>query len=216
MNRMQKTAIGYVRVSTDEQQTQAQENSIYQYCASEGLRLVKTISEKVSSRKADRKIYDIIEQLEQGQILVCYELSRLARSGKELEQIVVDIRRKKAELHVLSGLGGQKLIVNNETNIITDMTLFMLRTVSEMERQFISERTKNALKAKQAQGVAIGRPKGKGKKVIEALEKLGMTEQELHDRKYKYEQSDSRIAKNLQVDRRTVSEYFAQSSLDKN
>ena len=148
---------GYLRVSTNRQDLNNQKNAVLKYANGLDLGQVEFIEETISSRKADRQIYPLIERLKIGDSLIIYELSRLARSMCELGFIRMKIAEKKATLHAIS----HKLIITpNSSDISTTALVFALEISAQIERQMISERTKNALQAKKAEGMILGRPKG--------------------------------------------------------
>ena len=148
---------GYLRVSTNRQDLNNQKNAVLKYANGLDLGQVEFVEETISSRKADRKIYPLIDRLKIGDSLIIYELSRLARSMCELGFIRMKIAEKKATLHAIS----HKLIITpNSSDISTTALVFALEISAQIERQMISERTKNALQAKKAEGMILGRPKG--------------------------------------------------------
>ena len=149
--------IGYARVSTDKQDAERQKLDIMAYCEKAGRPLSGVVVETVSSRKEKREVYQVVESLKAGDILVVTELSRLARSAIELDEICAKVIRAGATLKSLS----PDFTVDGS---IQGQTMkFAIGISAQMERDFISERTKSALKARKEQGVKLGRPKGKSK-----------------------------------------------------
>jgi len=196
-----KQAIGYVRVSTSEQEVEAQRAAINAAAAREGVKVSRFVEEVISSRKAERKIYEVVHGLKEGETLIVYELSRLARSIGEVFEIVQEIKRRKASLWVLkpeirTGIGGNDLQA--------DMLMFALSTAAQIERDLISERTKNSLRAKKAQGVKLGRPEGKGRKVEEAAAKKKVVPEALIESYKNRILTAAAIARLLDLDQRTV------------
>lgn len=158
----QKTAIGYVRVSTNKQDTDAQEGAILKTAHGKNLKLENIEQETISSRKQDRKIYGVADSLKAGQVLIVYEMSRLARSIPEVYEIVKRVKARKASILIISPAEiwlGAGLDPQQEMN--SDLYIFMLGQCANMERRLIAERTKNALRARKEQGVKLGRPAGK-------------------------------------------------------
>jgi DNA invertase Pin-like site-specific DNA recombinase len=149
--------IGYARVSTDKQDVERQKLDIMAYCEKEGVPLEKIVVETVSSRKATREVYKVVDSLRAGDVLVVTELSRLARSSIELDEICAKVIRAGASLKSLS----PECVVDG--SILGQTMKFALGISAQLERDFISERTKSALKARKEQGVKLGRPKGKSK-----------------------------------------------------
>lgn len=149
--------IGYTRVSTDEQSTESQELSIRRYASANQLNLDDFISEVISSRKADRLIYNLLDTLEHSDILLVTKLDRLGRGTADVLGIIDKIKTKGIKLIIIE----DNITVDaDNTSAISQMTLTILSAFSQLERDFISERTKSALKARKEQGVVLGRKKG--------------------------------------------------------
>lgn len=147
--------VGYCRVSTDKQDSERQKLDIYAFAQKEGIAVNRIVDDTVSSRKADRQIYDLVESLQEGSILIVTELSRLARSMIELNGIIASILQKGIILRVTSGP-----VDTVDASIASQTLVFALGIASQIERDLISERTKSALRARKAQGVKLGRPEG--------------------------------------------------------
>ncbi|MCF7948736.1 MAG: recombinase family protein [Spirochaetaceae bacterium] len=197
-------AIGYIRISTGKQDYENQRSAINEAAAREGMKL-SLVEDTVSSRKAERKIYNVVENLNEGETLIVYEPSRLARSIGEVFEIAQKIKRKKAGLWILqpeirTGDGGNEMQ--------SDLLLFALSMAAQIERDLISERTKNALRARKEQGVKLGRPEGKGEKVKEALKEKGLNEDEVLDQIRKKIITAAGLSRLLGIDSRTVREWL--------
>jgi len=110
-----------------------------------------------SKNKKERQIEDTLNQLSKGDVLIVTKLDRLGRSTIEVLQIIEDIKNKGIILHVVrDGL----IVDGNVSSAVNDMMLTLLTGFAQMERNFISERTKSALAQRKAQGVKLGRKKG--------------------------------------------------------
>jgi len=155
--------IAYLRVSQGDQDVENQKFGILEYANKLGLTNVNFIEDVITSRvywKA-RKIGDIINSLERGDILLVSETTRLGRSSLEVLEIQQEVLTKFAILHIVK----ENILIGNagQTNIeqiIQKTMLSLLGNMGEMERAFISKRTKEALDKKKADGVVLGRPKG--------------------------------------------------------
>jgi len=146
----------YLRVSSSKQDLEHQRTAILNYANRCSLTKVEFIEETISSRKNDRAIYDLIDDFQAGDNLIIFELSRLARSMKELESIRVKLSEKGVDIHAIS----QNLVISSDKNdIATRALIFALELSAEIERNMISERTKNALAVKKASGAKLGRPR---------------------------------------------------------
>lgn len=119
----------------------------------------------VSGKKnwKERKLKEIIEGLREGDRLIVPELSRLGRSMLEIMEILAIAREKEINIYAVKGpweLNG---------TIQSKIMAMVFSMAAEIERDLISERTKEALKAIKASGVKLGRPKGPGKSKLDPL-----------------------------------------------
>lgn len=204
-----KQAVGYIRVSTDKQEVDNQRAAINEAAASEGLKVIFT-EEQISSRKEDRQIYKVIESLKPGDTLIVYELSRLARSIGEIFSILEQIKKKKASVWVLK----PEIRTGGKNDLQSSLLVFAFSVAAQVERDLISERTKNALRARKEAGVKLGRPKGKGRKVAEAAEAAGIKLEQLQEW-YKLGMNITNISRALKLDRRTVGAWLKDNGLKK-
>ena len=152
---------GYIRVSTDKQDLNNQLQEIIGYCKSKGLQLNtdQIFQEVVSSRvnKQDRKaLCGLMESLKKDDTLIVSELSRLGRNTIEVLQTVQGLLKEDIELRLLK----ENLIINGSDSITAKLILPMLSAINELERDRISQRTKQALATKRKMGMTLGRPKG--------------------------------------------------------
>jgi DNA invertase Pin-like site-specific DNA recombinase len=150
--------IGYLRVSTDKQDLNNQKNAVLEYANTHSLHNVQFLSEVTSSGKKNREVFGIMDSLEPGDNIIIYELSRLARSMNELQSLLVKAREHKASIHAIS----QNLVIRHDGgDIQTQALIFALSISAQIERDMISNRTKNALAVRKAKGLPMGRPAGK-------------------------------------------------------
>ncbi|WNL16909.1 recombinase family protein [Arcobacter cryaerophilus gv. pseudocryaerophilus] len=178
---MAKT-IGYIRVSTDQQDLQNQQHSILNYANKNALGKVEFIEVKMSSRKKDedRKIDELFETLQAGDHLIVSELSRIGRSVVNVVTIVNQLIALGVNLHILKE---QLFIKPNVQNPFTDFQINIFSAFAQLERDLISKRTKEALQARKAKGIKLGKPVGtiqgsiydKDKEKIKELHSLGVT-----------------------------------------
>jgi DNA invertase Pin-like site-specific DNA recombinase len=153
----------YIRVSTDKQETENQRYEILKYANDKKLGNVEFIEETVSGRKSwkDRKIGDLIPKLQKGDILIVTELSRLGRSMLEIMELLSILLRAGVELHVVK---------NNQVlkdDLQSKVFAMAFSIAAEIERELISQRTKEALARLKKQGKKLGRPKGSGKSSLD-------------------------------------------------
>lgn len=170
--------IAYLRVSTVEQDLKKNRHEILELANARGFGPVKFIEEKVSGIKnwKERKIKKVIDQLGEGDHLIVPELSRLGRSMLEIMEMLSIAKDKGINIYAVKG--GWEL----NSSIQSKVVAMAFSIAAEIERDLISKRTKEALKARKAQGIKLGRPKGPGKskldkyrEEIEALLKNGST-----------------------------------------
>lgn len=171
--------IGYLRVSSDNQDLEKNKAEILRFANQKNLGQVIWVEEIVSGRVSwrQRRIGGVMSDLQAGDHLIVSELSRLGRSMLECMEILAVASQK--QIHIYAIKGNWRLDSSIQSKIIA-MAFSM---AAEIERELISQRTKEALAAKKKQGVKLGRPKGKGKSKldqyrveIEALLKNGSTQ----------------------------------------
>jgi DNA invertase Pin-like site-specific DNA recombinase len=180
--------VAYIRASTAAQDVKNQRHEILEYGHREGLAIDEFVEVTASSRQNSRKrrLEELQARLESGDTLIVTELSRLGRSTGEvillINQLVahgVNIMVIKQNLRLGQGLEDMTAKV-----MVTLLALF-----AEIERDFISLRTKEALAAKKAQGVTLGKPKGtiqssmydKDKEKIQDLLALGVPQKRISE-----------------------------------
>jgi DNA invertase Pin-like site-specific DNA recombinase len=158
----QKT-IGYIRVSTIDQDTEKNKAAILTLANEKKFGHVKWVEEKASGKKSwkERKIKGVIDQLSKGDRLIVPELSRLGRSMLEIMEMLSIAREKGIFIYAVKG--GWELNGSIQSKVMA----MAFSIAAEIERDLISKRTKEALKARKAQGVKLGRPKGPGKSKLD-------------------------------------------------
>lgn len=176
---VERRTVAYLRVSTDAQDLEKNKADILHLANDKNLGKVEFIEEKVSGKVSwrDRKIKSIIDELQKGDNLIVAELSRLGRSMLDIMEILKIAKDK--EINVYAVKGNWTLNGSIESKIVG----MVFAMASEIERDLLSARTKEALRARKAAGVRLGRPKGPGKSKldqykpeIEALLKNGSTQ----------------------------------------
>ena len=147
---------GYIRISTGKQDTENQRFEILKYANENKLGSVEFSEETISGRKSwkDRKVGTLVQELQKGDILIITELSRLGRSMLEVMELLSILLRKGVELHVVKN----KQVLKDDLHSKVFAMAFSI--AAEIERELISQRTKEALARRKAEGKPIGRPKG--------------------------------------------------------
>jgi DNA invertase Pin-like site-specific DNA recombinase len=156
-----KMTLGYLRVSTDTQTVQNQKNEILNYSNDKlHTKVDKWIEVVMSSRKSarDRKLVVLFSSLNKDDIVIVSELSRLGRSTQEVLQTIEVLMKLEVELHIIK----QNQVINpkNKNDIQTKVMITFMGLFAELERDLISQRTKEALKARKEQGAVLGKPTG--------------------------------------------------------
>jgi putative DNA-invertase from lambdoid prophage Rac len=155
----------YIRVSTQEQDHAAQKQAILEFANDKGIRVDKFIAVTMSSRKQkeERRI-DELEELDEGDTLISTELSRIGRSVPQVLEVLNGLIQKKVRVILLK----QNLdIKNGEMDIASKVIVHMFSLMAELERDLISQRTKEALAHKKTKGVLPkGWRKGQGRTSI--------------------------------------------------
>ena len=152
---------GYVRVSTQDQSVESQKNTISRYCIEQKLMVDEWIELEMSSRKstAMRRIDELLDKLLPDDVVIASELSRLGRSIKEtLNTIETIIQDKLSRLILIKQ--NLDLNPNAKNNVANKVLITIFSMLAELERDFISERTKEGLRARAAKGIKLGKPKG--------------------------------------------------------
>ncbi len=160
------TTFSYLRVSTIDQDTEKNKLEILQFVHNNKLGNVIFTEEKITGKVhyKDRELGRLLESMKKGDVLIVPELSRLARSVSQILEIINLCKQKEFTLYSLKE--GFNSGDSGITSVITS-TVFAL--VAQIERDLISQRTKEALHSKRASGVKLGRPKGKkGKSKLDA------------------------------------------------
>jgi DNA invertase Pin-like site-specific DNA recombinase len=149
---------GYIRVSTDRQNTENQKLVILEYANKKSLTIDNFIEVKMSSKRStkERKIDELLDQIQEGDFLIVAELSRLGRSVGQIAILMDQLIKRKVRVVCLK----ENINLNGKTNIQSKVMITMFSLFAEIERDLISERTKEGLARARAQGKLLGRPKG--------------------------------------------------------
>jgi DNA invertase Pin-like site-specific DNA recombinase len=155
--------VAYLRVSTIDQDLDANRSAILQLAHEKRLSHVEFVEEKVSGKISwrQRKISNILETLSKDDNLIVSELSRLGRSMLECMEILSILAQR--EINIYAVKGNWQLDGSLQSRIVA-MAFSM---AAEIERDLISKRTTEALRAKKDAGFSLGRPKGPGKSKLD-------------------------------------------------
>ncbi len=155
--------IGYLRVSTLNQELEKNKSDILALANNFHLGKVSFVEEMVSGKVSwrKRKIAEVLEDMKAGDSIIVSELSRLGRSMLECMEILSVSLEKGVNVYAVKG--NWKLDDSIQSKIIA-MAFSM---AAEIERDLISSRTTEALRHRKAQGMKLGRPAGPGKSKLD-------------------------------------------------
>lgn len=157
--------LGYIRISTNKQDLNNQRLELLEYARKNGLHVDDFIEAEVSSRKSTqaRRIDELQEILHKDDLLLVPDLSRLGRSVGQVIQIIDNLIKKGIRFISVK----ERIKIEGEQDIQTKTMVTMFGLFAEIERDLISQRTKQGLSAARERGKLLGRPKGKGKSKLD-------------------------------------------------
>lgn len=198
------TIFGYIRVSTDKQTTENQRFEIERHLRTQGIAVDIWINETVSGTVdfKKRQLGKVMKRIKSGDVLVCSELSRLGRNLFQIMTILNFCMTKSAQVWTI------KESYRLGTDLQSKILAFAFGISAELERVLISQRTKEALNLRKAQGKPVGRQPGAmnkrhildgREKQIETLLKQGI--------------SKSKITKMLKIGSSTLYSFLRKNNL---
>ena len=189
----------YIRVSTEMQSYASQEYEIKRWCNGKSISVDKWVSESVSGtiQVEKRNLGKMIKNMKRGDLLVCTELSRLGRNMLMIMGILNQCSQKGISIHTI------KDNFDLTDNINSKIIAFAFALAAEIERNLISQRTKEALAVKKMEGIRLGRPPGRSKKRDDFIQN-----QENILRMLRQGLSLTRIAKIYGIHRNTMRKYI--------
>lgn len=195
---------GYIRVSTDKQTTQNQKFEIKNYAKERNIIIDEWIEETISATKKleQRKFGQLLKKMKKGDTLIVSELSRMGRNLMQIMKILHDCMEKDIQVFTIK----ERYELGN--NINSKVLAFAFGLSAEIERNLISQRTKEALARKKAEGVVLGRPIGSKSATL----KLTGKEEEIK-KLLKKKISYSGIGRILGAHRLTVSSFVKDNQL---
>lgn len=199
---------GYIRVSSDKQTVENQRFEINNFCEREQLHIDGWIEETISGTKAynKRQLGVLLKKVQKDDLIICAELSRLGRSLFMIMEILSLCMKKECKVWTIKD--NYRLGDDIQSKVLA----FAFGLSAEIERNLISQRTKEALARKKAEGVVLGRPKGR--KTSPQKHKL-YGKEVLIDELLKQDVSKRQIAKICKVDRNTLARFLKQQAGEK-
>lgn len=148
------TNFAYLRVSMDGQDVKNQKFGVLEYCHSKNLGSVEFIEDTASGTTAwrERAIGSVLEKSRTGDAIIVSEVSRLGRSILQVLEILEVAAQKGVSVHIAKN----RMIMDG--SIQSTITATVLGLVAQIEREFISSRTKEALQKRKMEGKRLGRP----------------------------------------------------------
>ncbi len=192
---------GYVRVSTDKQVVDNQRFEIEQFCKRHHIAIDGWIEETISGSKSysKRKLGTLLKKIKKGDMIICAELSRLGRNLFMIMDILNICMRKECKVWTIKD--NYRLGDDIQSKVLA----FAFALSAEIERNLISQRTKEALKRVKAEGKVLGRPKGRQTSVEKhPLYKKRKLIKDCFDKGM----SQRRIAKLCRCDRNTLARFL--------
>ena len=150
--------VAYLRVSTGSQDLATQKLVILDFTQKRRFPVDEFIASQASSRKSpiERRIEEMLGTLQSGDRLLVSELSRLGRSLSQVLQTVATLIERKIRFIAIK----EAIEVEGKQDLRTKVMIALFGLFAEIERDLISERTKEGLAAAKAKGKLLGRTKG--------------------------------------------------------
>lgn len=192
---------GYIRVSSDKQTVENQRFEINNFCEREKIQIDGWIEETISGTKAytTRQLGTLLKRIQKGDLIICAELSRLGRNLFMIMEILNICMTKECRVWTIKD--NYRLGEDIQSKVLA----FAFGLSAEIERNLISQRTKEALARRRAEGVVLGRPRGRKN----APEKYKLAGRERLIRELlKVGTSQRQIARICKVDRNTLARYI--------
>ncbi|MCD8149110.1 MAG: master DNA invertase Mpi family serine-type recombinase [Clostridiales bacterium] len=196
---------GYIRVSSDKQTVENQRFEINNFCKRENLKVDGWIEETISGTKSydKRELGKLLKKVKKGDLIICAELSRLGRNLFMIMEILNICMTKECRVWTIKD--NYRLGDDIQSKVLA----FAFGLSAEIERNLISQRTKEALARKKSEGVVLGRPKGSTSSHV----KLSGKEEVIKDLRAQGV-SICKIAKIYKVNRNTVSHFIKRMEQD--
>lgn len=192
---------GYIRVSSDKQTVENQRFEINNFCTKNNLIIDGWIEETISGTKNynKRQLGKLLKRVQKNDLIICAELSRLGRNLFMIMEILNICMTKECRVWTIKD--NYRLGEDIQSKVLA----FAFGLSAEIERNLISQRTKEALARKKAEGVILGRPKGKKN----SPDKYKLSGKEILIKELlKNGTSLRKIAKICKVDRNTLSRFI--------
>lgn len=190
---------GYIRVSSDKQTVENQRFEIQNFCKKQNITIDGWIEETISGTQnyTKRELGELLKKVKKDDLIVCAELSRLGRNLFMIMEILNICMNKECKVWTIKD--NYRLGEDIQSKVLA----FAFGLSAEIERNLISQRTKEALARKKAEGVVLGRPKGKKSSRVKLSGKEEVIKVLLEEGV-----SKSEIARIFKVNRMTVDSFI--------
>ena len=197
---------GYIRVSSDKQTVENQRFEIIQFAKTNGLQIDGWIEETISGtlQYDKRELGKLLSKIKKDDMILCSELSRLGRSLFMIMEILNQCMQRECIVWTIKD--GYRLGDDIQSKVLA----FAFGLSAEIERNLISQRTKEALARKKAEGVVLGRPKGRKSSRVKLTGKEAVIEELLLQGVPKVQ-----IARIFKVNRNTLSKFIHDNDLER-
>lgn len=190
---------GYIRVSSDKQTVENQRFEIENFCRNQKIRIDGWIEETISGTQNynKRELGQLLQKAQKDDLIICAELSRLGRNLFMIMEILNVCMTKECKVWTIKD--NYRLGEDIQSKVLA----FAFGLSAEIERNLISQRTKEALARKKAEGVILGRPKGRKSSKVKLSGKEEVIRVLLEQNV-----SKSEIARIFKVNRMTVDSFI--------
>lgn len=195
---------GYIRVSSDKQTVENQRFEIENFARQHNIKIDGWIEETISGLKSydKRKLGKLLKRVKKADLIICAELSRLGRNLFMIMEILNLCMSKECKVWTIKD--NYRLGEDIQSKVLA----FAFGLSAEIERNLISQRTKEALARKRAEGVILGRPKGSKSRKVKLSGKEAVIQGLLEQKVSKCE-----IGRIFGVDRMTVAAFIKNHGL---
>jgi DNA invertase Pin-like site-specific DNA recombinase len=195
---------GYIRVSTDKQTTENQRFEIENYCVKNGIKIDEWINETISGKEPfeKRKLGKLLKTVRRNDVLICSELSRLSRTMYSMILALEKCEKNGIEIIAI------KESFNPKKDRMSKYIVPIFAVLSEVERDLISQRTKEALARLKTEGVKLGRPIGSKSK----SKKLSGKEKEIN-KMLSENISLRKMSRKLKINIKTLRSFIAENKI---
>lgn len=194
----------YIRVSSDRQTVENQRYEIKKFAENNGITINGWIEETISGSKNydKRKLGTLLDRAKDGDLIICAELSRLGRTLFMIMDILNICMTKNCRVWTIKD--NYRLGDDIQSKVLA----LAFGLSAEIERNLISQRTKEALARKREEGVVLGRPVGSKSAKVKLSGKENFIREMLA-----HGMPKTQIAKILKVDRMTVDAFIKRESI---